>query len=111
MKKFLLPTLCIASITLFSFNNASSKVFELQSDGNYLILDENVIEQQDWDLIKSCSKVYNGSFDFNQYKAQVVITDQQTILIKKDNVPSDPDPKDPSPSPQELMDYLLVKYN
>ncbi|MFL9836210.1 hypothetical protein ABS768_01790 [Flavobacterium sp. ST-75] len=116
MKKFIIPAVCVLSVTLFSFtektDSFNSGILEKQPDGNYLIIDGSKFTVEDIDLMQSVtSKDKKSGWNFIKFWKSKISKDTVDSLLNKETQPCDCD-KDttPSPAPEEALDYILAKY-
>lgn len=112
MKKILLPALCVLSLTLFSFRTRGP-VFEPQGNGNYLVTDGSTVTQEDADLLKRNTQVFDGSGLFKTikiFKTKFIkgIVSETLTQQNSCDCPDDPAPTQPT---QEIVRYLVAKYN
>ncbi|MFL9836211.1 hypothetical protein ABS768_01795 [Flavobacterium sp. ST-75] len=119
MKKMLLPSMCALAVTLLAFTNKTETIFELQPNGNYLILDDSKISFEDAKLILETTAAYNEQTSWCKVKINIVFKNKINTLgpivdpakheLHEDVGLSDCDKKDSSPLPssEEVMNYLL----
>ena len=117
MKKFIIPAVCVLSVTLFSFtektDSFNSGILEKQPDGNYLIIDGSKFTLEDVDLMMAATSRDLKTY-YHTVKLAIAIPSVKRFetTITSETQPCDCDKKDatPSPSPEETLDYILAKY-
>lgn len=112
MKKVVLLSFTALSLTLFSFKTKSEKVFELQENGNYKIVNGNKISQEDLDFLMNETKTFEGAGVFRAIKVfkTTVSKDALKESLTKDTQQDCGCPDDPQ-APDPTIEALIAKYN
>lgn len=113
MKKLFFLSLAALSLTLFSFKAHKDKVFELQENGNYKIINGSKISQEDIDFIIRMTKEYSGAAVFKTIKIikSKVTKDVVDSAVTKDTQQDCDCPDKPKKPTDDTIEELIQKYN
>lgn len=112
MKKVIFLSFAALSLTLFSFKSKTEKVFELQKNGNYKVVNGDKISQEDLDFLLIATKTFEGAGIFRTIKIFKTTVSKESVseTVTKDTQDDCGCPEPKAPTEPYLVE-LIQKYN
>ncbi|WP_445713160.1 hypothetical protein [Flavobacterium sp.] len=113
MKRLIFLSLAALSLTLFSFKSKTEKVFELQENGNYKVVNGDKISQEDLDFLITATKTFEGAGIFRTIKIFKTKASKDSVseAVTKDTQDDCGCPDDPQTPKDDTIQELIQKYN
>ena len=116
MKRLFFLSLAALSLTLFSFKSKTEKVFELQENGNYKVVNGDKISQEDLDFLINATKIFEGSGIFKTIKIFKTKASKDSVseTVTKDTQDTQDQcgcPDKPKKPTDEIIEEIIQKYN